>query len=183
MVCTWRGLLRKPLNVVSLGKGSLFSTDIAKRGRRHWSAALSNSAGVRCYTTCALVEYRGMHQRRCSAEPLSVVRGCTIVVFDEAQVVPDIGGLFENVAIVERLIYLAHTDAQLVSRYSWRTFSQQEADYYLEERNNALPAHRFKWSPRRASPAHSRSLSGAYPTASFTPVTSRRMYTFITATD
>ncbi len=55
----------------------------------------------------------------------------------------DIGALWENFCVLERVKYL-HNQAIYPNVYFWRTHDQQEIDY-LEERNNYLTGFEFKW--------------------------------------
>ena len=90
----------------------------------------------------------------------------------------DVGALFENLAIVERLKTIAHQDIHFVHRYFWRTFTQQEVDY-LEDRQGQLSAFEFKWNPnvKRMSPP--KSFAQAYPQASFTVVARYTLLDFV----
>ncbi|MEB2778219.1 ATP-binding protein [Algoriphagus sp. D3-2-R+10] len=57
----------------------------------------------------------------------------------------DIGALWENFLMAERLKYLEYEGVK-VNRYFWRTKNQQELDY-LEEKDGKLNAYEFKWNP------------------------------------
>ncbi len=57
----------------------------------------------------------------------------------------DIGALWENFLMSERLKYLEYQGIR-VNNYFWRTKNQQELDY-LEERDGKLKAFEFKWNP------------------------------------
>ena len=59
----------------------------------------------------------------------------------------DVGALWENFLISERMKYLTNNnkDAQM---YFWRTQAQQELDY-IEVENNVMSAFEFKWSDKR----------------------------------
>ena len=57
----------------------------------------------------------------------------------------DVGALWENFCIVERLKFLRYHQ-QFVNRYFWRTYDQKEIDY-LEEAEGQLHGYEFKWSP------------------------------------
>ena len=56
----------------------------------------------------------------------------------------DIGALWENFLISERLKHITYSNMPCF-RYFWRTTQQQEVDY-IEERNGKLWAWEFKWS-------------------------------------
>jgi hypothetical protein len=58
----------------------------------------------------------------------------------------DIGGLWENFCILERIKHLHYTE-QGVNQYFWRTYNQKEIDYIEEEGGN-LHAYELKWNPK-----------------------------------
>jgi predicted AAA+ superfamily ATPase len=59
----------------------------------------------------------------------------------------DVGALWENFVIAERMKYLRYknNDAKL---YFWRTFQQQEIDLIEEHEGGGLKAFEFKWNPK-----------------------------------
>ena len=57
----------------------------------------------------------------------------------------DVGALWENFCIVERLKLLRYRQ-QFANQYFWRTYDQKEIDY-LEEADGILAGYEFKWSP------------------------------------
>ena len=76
----------------------------------------------------------------------------------------DVGALWENYALVERLKYNLYT-GRLVENYFWRTYDQQEIDL-IEEWGGRLHAAEMKWSSQ--SPARMpRAWRRAYPDSSF----------------
>lgn len=76
----------------------------------------------------------------------------------------DIGQLWENYLIVERL---KKQEYQRIasSNYFWRTYDQQELDW-LEEKNEQLSAFEFKWSTTRKTKIPT-AFGKAYPAANF----------------
>lgn len=90
----------------------------------------------------------------------------------------DVGALFENLAIVERLKSIANQDLSLIHRYFWRTFSQQEVDY-LEDVQGVLSAFEFKWNPNPKRTTPPKSFTQAYPNASFSLVTRQKILDFL----
>src|SRR3989344_511832 len=90
----------------------------------------------------------------------------------------DIGGLFENCMIVERLKHIAHNGRALPGVYFWRTFSQQEIDY-IEESEQVIRAYEFKWSMGKKIIAP-RSFTDAYPRAKFMSISPQTAFDFIT---
>lgn len=73
------------------------------------------------------------------------VRNGLIQNFTPLALRSDIGALWENFCIVERL-KLLHYRQQFANQYFWRTYDQQEIDY-LEEADGRLQGYEFKWSP------------------------------------
>src|SRR5690606_31131161 len=59
----------------------------------------------------------------------------------------DVGALFENYMIAERVKYL-HQNQIEVSSFFWRTTQQQEIDY-IEKRGEELLAVEFKWNENK----------------------------------
>ena len=72
----------------------------------------------------------------------------------------DIGALWENYLISERVKLLSYNKAD-VTKYFWRTALQQEIDY-IEEANGTFDIFEFKWS-KSAKAKFSKSFTGNYP--------------------
>jgi predicted AAA+ superfamily ATPase len=75
------------------------------------------------------------------------IRNAVIGDYRSLELRTDIGALWENYLVGERLKLLENNGIQ-TSRYFWRTAQQQEIDY-LEEREGILYAFEFKWSAGR----------------------------------
>lgn len=90
------------------------------------------------------------------------LRNAVINQFQPAELRQDIGALWENFMVSERVKYLAYRKLQ-ANTYFWRTHAQQEIDY-IEERDGNMQAIEFKWSA--ASKAKiPRTFTNAYPGA------------------
>lgn len=104
------------------------------------------------------------------------VRNAVIANFNPVSLRDDIGALWENYILTERMkrnLYTGH----LAKSYFWRTYDRQEVDL-VEEWNGALHATETKWSPRRVkAPAGFRR---AYPDATFRVVHQKDYLDFIT---
>ena len=74
------------------------------------------------------------------------IRNAIINNFNMLDVRTDIGALWENYLMSERIKYTNYNDIFL-NRYFWRTRTRQEIDY-VEERDGKLFAFEFKWNPR-----------------------------------
>lgn len=73
------------------------------------------------------------------------IRNALIAAFQPVPLRQDIGALWENWIMSERLKYL-HYQNIWANTYFWRTSQQQEIDY-VEERDGQLFAYEFKWNP------------------------------------
>ena len=72
------------------------------------------------------------------------IRNALISNFKSIELRDDIGKLWENFLVLERL---KHTNYNKIycNRYFWRTTDQQEIDY-IEDRDGTLYAYEFKWN-------------------------------------
>ncbi len=91
------------------------------------------------------------------------VRNALISNFEIPENRTDVGALWENFMVSERLKLNTYRDSW-VNSWFWRTTEQQEIDY-LEEADGKLTAWEFKWNPN-AKARISKSFSNAYPDAS-----------------
>jgi predicted AAA+ superfamily ATPase len=73
------------------------------------------------------------------------IRNAIIQNFNPLELRNDIGALWENFLISERLKLNAYRQTY-AKGYFWRTVDQQEIDY-LEEKDGQLCAYEFKWKP------------------------------------
>ena len=106
------------------------------------------------------------------------IRNAVIANFTEPEMRQDIGQLWENFVIAERMKYITY-NGLWANRYFWRTKQQQEIDY-LEEYDGVLHAYEIKWNSRKAVNAP-KSFSDAYPNAEFNVITPDNLVDFITA--
>ncbi|MDQ3003323.1 MAG: ATP-binding protein [Fibrobacterota bacterium] len=88
------------------------------------------------------------------------VRNALIQNFAPLTLRNDVGGLWENFCIVERMKTLAY-HGKYVNRFFWRTHTQQKIDY-IEEYEGKLHAYEFKWNPK-AKTKIPKSFLEAYP--------------------
>ena len=75
------------------------------------------------------------------------IRNAIISNFNQPEIRNDIGALWENFMIIERLKKQAYHKIYS-NNYFWRTWEQQEVDF-IEERNGSLYCFEFKWSPKK----------------------------------
>ena len=96
------------------------------------------------------------------------IRNAVIADFRPVEVRQDVGALWENFLIAERMKRNAYS-GQWVNCYFWRTKQQHEVDY-LEEGNGHLSAFEMKWNPA-AKAKVPKSFVEAYPESDFRVVT------------
>lgn len=104
------------------------------------------------------------------------IRNAVIGNFSLAETRSDIGAMWENFAIAERMkqIKYRHPFAQ---SYFWRTKQQTEIDY-IEELDGSLRAFEFKWNERKSLRCPL-AFSNAYPDASFSAITPSNIDDFL----
>ncbi len=75
------------------------------------------------------------------------IRNALIANLNPINLRNDIGQLWENYAISERL-KMQHYNKTLVYNYFWRTYDQQEIDW-IEDRGGKLYGYEFKWNEKK----------------------------------
>ena len=104
------------------------------------------------------------------------IRNALIANFALPELRQDIGALWENFLMSERMKYL-HYQRIWSNSYFWRTQDQQEIDY-IEERDGVLHAYEFKWSPAKKARL-SRTFSNAYPNHEYSVITRENYMEFL----
>lgn len=104
------------------------------------------------------------------------IRNAVINNFNPLKLRNDVGALWENFIILERLKYKEYHRVYGRS-YFWRTHAQQEIDY-LEERDGTLYAYEFKWNPKKKAKL-SKAFERAYTDHTFEVITPDNYYDFI----
>lgn len=89
----------------------------------------------------------------------------------------DVGALWENYVIVERLKRNAYNQS-FAQSYFWRTRQQKEIDY-IEEEDGMIHAFEFKWNDRKANVKCPQQFLNAYPNSDFSVVTPKNVETFL----
>ncbi len=74
------------------------------------------------------------------------IRNALIHNFNPIEMRNDIGALWENFLIMERLKTQSY-HRQFANRFFWRTKQQQEIDY-VEEKDGTIKGFEFKWNPK-----------------------------------
>jgi predicted AAA+ superfamily ATPase len=105
------------------------------------------------------------------------IRNGLINNFNPLSIRDDVGALWENYALVERLKYNLYSGRNTES-YFWRTYDQQEIDL-VEEFGGRLHAAEMKWSAKSTAAAP-RSWRQTYPDSSFQVIHRENYLDFIT---
>jgi len=104
------------------------------------------------------------------------IRNALIADFRPAEIRQDIGALWENYLIAERMKLLSYHDA-FRGFWFWRTKQQQEIDY-IEEQNGQIKAYEMKWSPKAKTPGE-RAFLSTYPESAVTTVSKENYDMFL----
>ena len=88
------------------------------------------------------------------------IRNAVIKNWNPVSLRQDVGSLWENFLIVERLKYKSYHSI-FSNDYFWRTHAQQEIDF-IEDYNGTLHAFEFKWNEKKRG-SFSKSFTHAYP--------------------
>lgn len=97
------------------------------------------------------------------------VRNAVIQQFAAADIRNDMGALWENFFITERIKF-NHYRHHYCNIYFWRTKNQQEIDY-IEEADGMFTVFEMKWNPKKSSTSIPKSFLNSYPVASTNIVT------------
>lgn len=95
------------------------------------------------------------------------IRNALIAQFNAPDQRNDLGQLWENFMIIERLKHRAYQSIYANS-YFWRTYDQQEVDL-VEERDGKLFGYEFKWSQNKTI-RPPKNWGSAYPNSEFTVI-------------
>ncbi len=105
------------------------------------------------------------------------IRNALITDFRPAASRNDIGALWENFLISERMKHNAYRH-HWASTYFWRTQDQQEIDY-IEDKDGILHAFEFKWSNTQKARLP-KTFSNTYPNHEFKVITQDNFLGFLT---
>ncbi|NTU47252.1 ATP-binding protein [Candidatus Roizmanbacteria bacterium] len=104
------------------------------------------------------------------------IRNAIISNFNPLELRDDVGRLWENFLVMERLKKQSYTKI-IANNYFWRTWNQQEVDW-VEEREGNIFGYEFKWSANKKVSPPSLWKEG-YPKSSFTIINSENYLEFI----
>ena len=88
----------------------------------------------------------------------------------------DIGQLWENFLIIERMKYIEYK-RKYAAKYFWRTYTGAELDY-IEESNDVLSGYEFKWGNKKKNVPFI--WKQTYPNAEFKLINRENFLSFIT---
>lgn len=104
------------------------------------------------------------------------VRNALIANYNPIELRNDIGALWENFIISERIKYCSYNNIYS-NKYFWRTHAHQEIDY-IEEREGKLFAYEFKWNKNKKVKLP-KSFQNAYSDVHFKVITPENFERFI----
>ncbi len=104
------------------------------------------------------------------------IRNALINNFNPLSLRDDVGALWENFIVMERLKKQSY-EAMNVNNYFWRTYDQQEIDW-IEERDGKLFGYEIKWGSQK-KPKIPSAWHTAYPNASYECISCENFLTFI----
>jgi len=104
------------------------------------------------------------------------IRNALLANFNQTDLRTDIGALWENFLISERMKYL-HYNSIWTNSYFWRTQDQQEIDY-VEERDGTFNAFELKWNTKK-NPRLSKTFKNAYPDHTYEVINPENFTQFI----
>lgn len=106
------------------------------------------------------------------------IRNAVISDFRAPELREDVGALWENFVIIERLKQIAYS-RQLHNLWFWRTVNQNEIDI-IEEFDGRLRAIELKWNTRKKATAPT-AFTTSYPGAEFSVVTPANVEDYLLA--
>lgn len=105
------------------------------------------------------------------------IRNAVISQFQRLDIRNDVGALWENFLVSERLKLEQYLPIY-ASNYFWRTWEGKEVDW-IEERDGGLFVWEFKWSPEKKS-KNKKAFLSVYPDAVLTTITRDNYLDFVT---
>ena len=104
------------------------------------------------------------------------IRNALIANFSQIESRSDIGALWENFLVSERVKKISYNNIWC-NTWFWRTQNQKEIDY-IEEKDGQLSAYEFKWNPK-AKYKQPKQFTDNYPDSNFSIITPENMDNFI----
>lgn len=104
------------------------------------------------------------------------IRNALISNFSPVEIRTDMGALWENFVISERIKKIEYQGIWC-NKYFWRTKEQKEIDY-IEEQDGKLSTYEFKYNERKKTKIPT-SFASAYPSAEFDVISPQNIETFL----
>lgn len=104
------------------------------------------------------------------------IRNAVIANFNPVEIRTDVGALWENFLVSERMKYNIYHKLWN-NRFFWRTKEQKEIDY-IEESDGKISAFEFKWNEKKKVKTH-QMFTKAYPEAEFNVISPDNFETFL----
>ena len=104
------------------------------------------------------------------------IRNAIIKSFNPLSMRQDVGALWENFLISER-IKSNHYSNKWINAYFWRNHAQQEIDY-IEEYEGKFHAYEFKWNPKKKA-KFSKSFINGYPDSDTEVISTENFDSFV----
>ncbi len=105
------------------------------------------------------------------------IRNAILNHFGDISTRNDVGGLWENFIIAEK-IKANHYQRRFVNSYFWRTYDQKEVDY-IEDIDGKLFAYEIKYKPK-AKTGFPKNFTQTYPDASLNIINPENFYKYLT---
>ncbi|GAB4500221.1 MAG: ATP-binding protein [Anaerolineales bacterium] len=105
------------------------------------------------------------------------LRNALIRNFNPLHLRQDIGAMFENFCIIERM-KLYHNRRAYANFYFWRTYAQREIDL-VEETQGQLHAFEFKWRQAKGNAKAAAEFCEAYPGSTFHTISPENLDNFL----
>lgn len=105
------------------------------------------------------------------------IRNALISNFNDVDLRNDVGALWENYLISERVKKLQY-EGSYAKSYFWRTKEQTEIDY-VEEQDGQLMAFEFKWNEKKSNQQMPDSFARAYPNVAYKVITPQNVEDFL----
>jgi len=106
------------------------------------------------------------------------IRNSLIQNYNSIKLRNDIGALWENFCIIERMKY-NQANLRFVNSYFWRTYNQKEVDY-IEEHSGQLDGYEFKWGKEAKYKAPKEFIEG-YENATIKKIDPSNYLEFVTS--
>ena len=104
------------------------------------------------------------------------IRNAIINNFEDIDIRPDRGALWENFVISERMKFLRYS-GEFHPIFFWRTYAQQEIDI-IEEKDGKISAFEIKWNDKKKI-KFPKSFQEAYPNAALYGITPENLEDFV----